>query len=148
MLKSRPIKCYVALDSHGRPCYMQCLVRPSEMRKLCPFFEGSIPALAGNEVLLEFAFTHEAFRGNGVMTTAMAQIAEKVLDFGARWVTTYVAVNNIPALKACERAGFVPFEVRQDSWRFFQCHTTFTPLPAGNTSPCNLGKSSNGDSFS
>ena len=39
----------------------------------------------------------------------MAQIAERGTDLGARWVITFVTVDNIPSLKGCQRAGFVPY---------------------------------------
>ena len=69
---------------------------------------GGFPPLADGEALLENAYTPPAYRGLGVMAAAMAQIAERARDFGARKVLTFVATDNIASLKGCQRAGFYP----------------------------------------
>lgn len=48
------------------------------------------------------------------MPHAMAKIAEKGKDLGARRVVTFVAHDNLPALKGCKRAGFSPYLVRRE----------------------------------
>jgi RimJ/RimL family protein N-acetyltransferase len=38
----------------------------------------------------------------------MALIAEKADTLGARYVITFVAPDNVPSLKGCQRCGFSP----------------------------------------
>ena len=61
----------------------------------------------------ENAYTPPAYRGLGVMPAAMARIAERASDFGARKVMTFVATDNIASLKGCQRAGFHPHLLHQ-----------------------------------
>ncbi len=42
------------------------------------------------------------------MSAAMALIAERATDIGARHVLTFVGDINIASLKGCQRAGFNP----------------------------------------
>jgi RimJ/RimL family protein N-acetyltransferase len=69
---------------------------------------GGFPQLAPNEALLENAYTPANYRGLGIMSAAMALIAERAADFGARYVLTFVDEQNTPSLKGCERSGFHP----------------------------------------
>ncbi len=57
------------------------------------------------------------------------KIAKKGKEIGARFVLTFVEEDNIPSLKACERAGFSPYAVRTDRWVFFRRHSEFETLP-------------------
>jgi GNAT superfamily N-acetyltransferase len=122
--------CYVAANDENQPCYVQWLVGASENGKLRDLFEDRFPVLQSDEMLLEGAFTLEAWRGKGIMAAAMAQIAAKAADHGARWVITFVADDNIPSLKGCKKAGFEPYLRRADRWRMFRHASTFGPLLA------------------
>lgn len=98
---------YVAVDDRdGTPCYVQWLFGAADnafIRKL-----GGFPELAPDEALLENAFTPPRYRGMRIMSAAMASIAEQANDIGARYVLTFVSMDNIASLKGCERAGFAP----------------------------------------
>jgi hypothetical protein len=59
---------------------------------------------------------------------AMAQIAERADQFGARWVVTFVDEGNAASLKGCARAGFVPYLRRDERFRLFQRRVSFTPV--------------------
>jgi hypothetical protein len=130
MLKAYIPTCYVAVTPDNNPCYMQWLIGPSENAKVQSYFSGAVPLLGPDEALLESAFTPEAYRGLGIMPCAMAQIAQKAADFGARWVITFVSNDDIPSLKGCKRAGFAPYLIYKKRWRLFHRRLTFTPLPA------------------
>jgi RimJ/RimL family protein N-acetyltransferase len=54
------------------------------------------------------AYTPPAYRGLGIMSVAMALIAERASEIGAQEVFTFVGVDNIASLKGCQRAGFHP----------------------------------------
>jgi GNAT superfamily N-acetyltransferase len=127
--------CYVAVDEHDRPCYMQLLIGPADNERLQRFFQGSMPQLAPDEALLEGAYTNPGYRGKGVMAAAMARIAEHAEDLGARYVLTFVHDDNIASLKGCERAGFTPHVHREERYRLFRRSVTFTPLPAKESPP-------------
>jgi hypothetical protein len=119
---------YGAVDAHGGLCYVQWLVTSDENRLLQKFFKHAVPALKADEALLENAYTFEQFRGQGIMACAMAQIAQRASDSGARWVMTFVAEDNVPSLIGCKRAGFEPFITRRRSTRLLRQRYTFEPL--------------------
>ena len=85
--------------------------------------------------MLEFAFTPEAHQGKGIMAAAMARIAERGADLGARYVITFVDHENVPALKGCQRSGFRPYLLRSDRWRLLRRRVSFEPLPPGTPYP-------------
>ena len=74
---------------------------------------SGFPNLEPDEALLENAFTPVAYRGHGIMSAAMALIAERAADIGARNVLTFVGDDNIGSLKGCQRAGFHPHLLNQ-----------------------------------
>lgn len=98
---------YVAVDDrNGTPCYVQWLIGAKDndfIQRL-----GGFPVLKSDEALLENAYTPPAYRGMGIMPAAMALIAERGADLGARYILTFVDLQNIPSLKGCQRAGFYP----------------------------------------
>jgi len=105
--RQKPEGCYVAVDLRDdSPCYMQWLLGANDNRLIATI--GGFPALAQNEALLEHAYTPPSHRGLGIMSSAMALIAERAADIGARHVLTFVEEKNIASLKGCHRAGFSP----------------------------------------
>jgi len=103
-----PKGCFVAVDLRdGKPCYMQWLIGSHDNNLLTRF--KCFPRLANDEALLEQAYTPPSHRGLGIMSAAMALIAERASDLGARRVLTFVEENNTASLKGCWRAGFQPY---------------------------------------
>ena len=90
----------------------------------------SFPALKPDEARLEGAYTPAAFRGQRIMPAAMALIAERAADQRARYVHTFVGIENMASLKGCVRAGFPPYQWREQRLRLFGRTTSFDPLPA------------------
>jgi len=129
LLRSGIQTCHVAVEPDGTACYMQWLILSSQNDQVRAFFGNLYPRLAPDEALLEGAYTPEAYRGQGIMAAAMAQIAERAGQFGARWVVTFVDESNVASLKGCARAGFVPFLRRHEAFRLFRRRVSFTPLP-------------------
>lgn len=107
-----PKGCFVAVDQRdGMACYMQWLFGAAEnqfVRRM-----GGFPELGKQEALLENAYTPAKYRGLGIMSAAMALIAERAEDLGAKDVLTFVDLNNIASLKGCQRAGFFPHLLHQ-----------------------------------
>jgi len=100
-------RAFVAVDERsGRPCYVQWLLGVRDNAFISTL--KGFPLLQPGEALLENAYTPAAFRGLGIMSVAMALIAERAADLNARHVFTYVGDDNIPSLKGCQRAGFHP----------------------------------------
>ena len=128
LLHSGISTCHIAVDESGRACYMQWLILSHENRRVRAFFGNLYPRLAPDEALLEGAYTPESYRGQGIMATAMAQIAERAGQFGARWVVTFVDERSVASLKGCARAGFAPYVRRHEAFRLFRRRVSFTPL--------------------
>lgn len=122
--------CYIATNEEGAPCYRQWLMGPGENLKIKNFWKGLFPKLESGEALLENAFTVPDFRGKRIMPAAMARIAEKGHEIGARYILTFVDINNIPSLKGCKRSGFAPYIVRTEKWFLFNRKIIFTELNA------------------
>lgn len=131
ILRANIPTCYLAETASGEICYMQWLIGQSDLERFRPFFDGELKNLRKDEVLLEFAYTFEMFRGQKIMPAAMAAIAEKGLLSGARYAVTYVQKDNIAALKGCAAAGFSPYMVRNERWRIFAFKESFSSLPDG-----------------
>lgn len=108
--------CYVAEDlRNGAPCYFQWLMGPQQNDRIQSFFPADwFPRLRPDEALLENAYTPVAYRGNGIMSAAMALIAERATGLGCRYVITFVERDNIPSLRGCKRAGFAPYLARTE----------------------------------
>ena len=128
MAKANLPTCYVAVTAADVPCYVQWLIGAADDEKIRNLFGDRFPVLKPDEMLLEGAFTLEAWRGKGIMPAAMSQIAERASERGARWVVTVVFTSNIPSLKGCKKAGFEPYLGRTDHWRAFKFKSNFVPL--------------------
>jgi hypothetical protein len=131
ILKANIPTCYLGITANGQISYMQWLIGQTDLERFRPFFDGELRNLRKDEVLLEFAYTFEEFRGQKIMPAAMAAIAEKGLLSGARYAVTYVQKDNIAALKGCAAAGFSPYMVRKERWRVFSFKESFRSLPDG-----------------
>jgi GNAT superfamily N-acetyltransferase len=120
--------CYVAIDGHGRPVYMQFLVFPDENPRLGDVFGGLIPPLGEDEALLEFAYTPEEYRGQGVMPYAVAKLVEEARRRGAQRLVTFVPGRNPAVLRFFQRIGFEPDRERRERYRLFRRTVSFEPL--------------------
>lgn len=127
--------CYVAVTEDGAPCYLQWLMGHEQNERIRSFFGGEYPTLDRSEMLLENAFTEESFRGMRIMPCAMFKIAEKAKQSHADRVITFVDEANIASLKGCKRAGFVPYLLRTERWRFFRKSFEIERLPIGTAYP-------------
>ncbi len=121
--------CYVAATTNDTPAYMQWLISYKDNDKIEEHFKGLFPRLKKGEALLEAAYCNPAYRGLRIMPAAMAQIAEKAESINARWIKTFVDVQNIPSLKGCRRSGFEPYVLRKDRWFLFRRTTSFHAIP-------------------
>ena len=127
--------CYVGCTESGAICYTQWLIASEQQQRLKTHFKGQLSPYDRDTVLLEFAYTFEQYRGQGIMADAMAQIAEKGIGLGARWAITYVEHDNVASLKGCARAGFRPYMLRFEKWRGLHLSQSFDLLPEGSLYP-------------
>ena len=103
--------CYVARTADtGELCYIQWLVSPEDNHVVKRGFRSRLPRLTEDECLLENAFTFERYRGNRIMSSAVAQLCEIARKRGFKQMIAYVSRYNVASLKACEEAGFKKFE--------------------------------------
>ncbi len=128
LLESGLRTCYVAIAPERKPCYMQWVIPASENERLRTVFGNLYPVLQPDEALLEGAYTPEAYRGKGIMGAAMAEVATRAAEHGARWVITFVDAQNEASLKGCLRAGFAPYLKRQEKFRWFHRAVVFSPI--------------------
>jgi GNAT superfamily N-acetyltransferase len=128
MIKLNVPTCYVAIASNGDICFMQWLIPATENEKIQAIFGSLFPLLNSDEALLECTYTVPAYRGQGIMASAMAQIAEKGNQVGARWVLTFPGRDNERSIKGCVRAGFEPYILRTESLRMFHRSVKFVPV--------------------
>ena len=128
LLETDLATCFVAETERGDVCFMQYLVLPDQNAKLPAVFGGLQPPLEPDEALIEFAFTLEPYRAQGVMPWAMGQLAERARDKGARWLVTYIDEQNRTFLKFYQRLGFRPFRRRLEKRRFLRRHVAFAPI--------------------
>jgi hypothetical protein len=119
--------CYVAVTERDELCYMQWLIGREHNLLLAE--HTHLPTLEHSEALLENAFTPAGFRGQGIMSAAMAQIAAEASKLGARWVLTVVSELNLASIKGCVRAGFQPHMLKMDRWRLLRHQIRYTGVP-------------------
>ncbi len=131
LLHSKIPTCYVAVANDGHACFAGWLFLPSERERVREYFKNGFPQLREDEALFEFAYTHPAYRGNHIMPWAMASIAERAKDHGARWVLAFADHRNDSSLRRCRLAGFEPYLVRKEGCRLFVRTVKFEPLSNG-----------------
>jgi GNAT superfamily N-acetyltransferase len=123
---------YVAVDErNGTPCYVQWLFGAHD-NEFVQKIKG-LPVLQPHQALVENVYTLPSHRGLGIMSAAMALIAERAADFGATEVLVFVGTDNIASLKGCQRAGFNPVMLHHSTHMLFGTvrSDTFTPLADG-----------------
>ena len=121
---------YVAVDDSGMPIYAQWLVRRHQQAALHRVTHGLFRQLGQGEALVEGAYTFVNFRRLGAMVDGMSQLLVRARDAGDESVFTYVAQDNIPSLRGCAEAGFVPDHLQRTRGRFGVRHVTGIPLDA------------------
>jgi hypothetical protein len=113
-------QCYVAVTKDDEICYLQWLCSPEHREQLLSIRFREAYAFDDDSVVLEFAYTFRRFRGLGIMAAALTDIAAE--DKRAHWALTYVSRSNIPSLRGCRGAGFYPYLLSYDRWRFFRLY--------------------------
>jgi RimJ/RimL family protein N-acetyltransferase len=105
---------FVAIDTrNGTPCHVQWMFGPADKRL------NGMPALEAHQALLENVYTPPCYRRRGIMSTAMALIAQCAAERGAREVLVFIPHDNLASLKGAQRAGFRPVMLHRSVRRGF-----------------------------
>ena len=120
--------CYVIETEDKVPCHLQWMVGPEENNRLSQFTGGGLPRIGDSEVLLENAFTTEAYRRRGVEVWTVKQLLEKAAAAGTRRAILFVRDTNTVTQKIVRRLGFVPYLNKTDRRFLFFRKITFQPI--------------------
>ena len=123
---------YVVVTDDDHPCHLAWLIDSRENEKLKSFFCGAIHPLADNQVLYEFVFTLEKYRGLNIQVWRSLKFVEKSVAMGARWAIGYIRSTNEISLKNAQKNAFEPYMIRTDKWRFFRLKMNFKSLSPNN----------------
>ena len=115
VLRSEIPQCYVGITGDNEICYLQWLISPENRKRLQSIRSTDTYGFDDDSVVLEFAYTFKRFRGLGVMSAALADIATQ--DKRAVWAWTYVPRSNVASLRGCRNAGFLPYKTSFNRWR-------------------------------
>jgi GNAT superfamily N-acetyltransferase len=103
--------CYVARTAEGGElCHVQWLVSARADGEAMRNFRARLPSLRNDEVLVENVYTFERFRGNGLMSAVMSDLAALAKSQGFKRMIAYVGLDNQASLRGCDKAGFKKFE--------------------------------------
>lgn len=121
--------CYVAIHPNGKPCHVQWLIEPAENQRIQELFHGQFPWLKSDEMLIEFAFTHEVYRGCGIMPIVTWHLIELARNRGANRAITFLPHLNAVSLKGLSSMGFKPYTLRRSKVVFGFRSVSFNPVP-------------------
>jgi len=111
--------CHIVL-ADGKPCAMIWIIDHTQNNKIENLFKGSVPVLKNDEILMEFGFTHEDYRGCGLLTALVLYSMKKAKEAGKKHLIGFFRINNVGTNKVFKRLGFHPFIIREDKWLLFK----------------------------
>ena len=120
--------CYVTETEEKIPCHLQWMIGPEENSRLLRFTGGGLPPMSDSDMILENAFTTEAYRRKGIEMWTVKQLLEKAVVCGAARVILFVRDTNTVTRKIVERLGFVPYLEKTDRRFLFFRKITFQPI--------------------
>jgi hypothetical protein len=120
--------CYVGVSENDLPCVACWLITASDNRKTQRFFRNGLPELRSDEVMLEQAYTHSAYRGNNLMAWITLNLFQEAARCGARRAIAFVHQENDVSLAASLRIGWKPYMIKDLSWRLMRRKVTFRPF--------------------
>jgi len=69
-------------------------------------------------------------RGQGVMPRTLELVSRKATENNKKYAMLFVEVDNMPSLKGSHRAGFTPYILTKQTWKFLKRQITFETLEA------------------
>lgn len=119
--------CWVGVDSEGIVRYMAWLLMPADNELIRSRWGDWLPQLKPDEALIEGVYTSEEHRGLGIMTDVSHAMAEQARELGVRYVMGFIGEGNAASLRVAEKANFLPYLVREDTWFLFRRRIRFLP---------------------
>ena len=114
--------CYVALTDSGELCHLHWLLSPRYNDLIQANYPSGMRELREGEAMLENGFTFPRYRGKGIMTSAMLDLAAMARSRGFSRLVAQVDKKNKASLKACYRAGFRDFAEQPEIRLLFSIH--------------------------
>jgi hypothetical protein len=130
--------CFVATNNN-EPCLMVWMLTSVENEKIQRYFKRGVPWLKQDEVLFEFIFTVEAYRGMRIMHWAQSTLFKLAAENGFLSAFSLVHSNNKNSLKACWRIGWKPIYLKISCWRYFRRTASFKPISLENPNILEIG---------
>jgi hypothetical protein len=119
---------WVAVDPDGAVCFMTFMLTARDNAVIQAKWEGMLPQLQPDEVLIEGPFAGESARGLGIMTEVAGRLLQVAADSGARYVMGFIGEANVATLKVVELGGLAPFVKREERWFLFRRRILFLPI--------------------
>lgn len=123
--------CFVA-TINNEPCFMVWMLTSVENDKIQRYFKRGIPCLKQDEVLFEFIYTAEAYRGMRIMHWAQSMLFKLAAENGFSSAIALVRNNNKNSLKACWRIGWKPIRLKICYWKYFRRRVIFESISPEN----------------
>ena len=120
--------CYVTETEEKTPCHLQWMIGPEENDRLAQFTGGGLPRMRDNDVILENAFTIEAYRRRGIEMWTVKQLLEMAVARGAERAILFIRDTNTVTQKIVQRLGFEPYLEKMDRRFFANRKIPFQPL--------------------
>jgi hypothetical protein len=126
-LKSGISTCYGGFTNDGKLVVIVWLISRDMNDRIKLYFDDGIKLLGPDEVLCEFIFTHQEYRGMKLHTWATIQMFKKAREIGAVKALAYVNIKNKKSIYVTRRFGWEPFLVKKVSRRLFRRKIEFYP---------------------
>ena len=120
--------CFVAV-TNDVPCLIVWQFTSAENKKIQSYFTGGLSWLKSDEVLFEFIYAAEDYRGLQVMHWAQSKLFKLAAENGYNSAIVFVQKNKTSSLKGCKRIGFKPFLIKISYWRYFRRTVIFKSIP-------------------
>ena len=129
MIKADIPTCYVAVTDVGIPCNMHWMIGSDANDKVQRFSNGVLPVIKEDEVLVEYAFTPERFRKQGINVEVLRYLFRLAQGKGMKRAILFISAQNWGSLKIVSMLGFTPFCLRTYRRRLFLRHITCEHIP-------------------
>jgi hypothetical protein len=127
--------CYVGVTGQGKPVVMNWLLTSEMNDKIqCQHGDGIRP-LKHDEVLCEFLFIDQDYRGLHLNTWSTMKLFLKAKELGASRAIAYSPKINVLSWEVAKKIGWTPYLVKYVNRRIFRRKITFSPYGKDSTLP-------------
>jgi hypothetical protein len=126
-IKSGVETCYIGVTEKEKPVLMNWLLTPDMNDKIQRLFGDGIQLLKPNEVLCEFLFVDQEYRGLHLNTWSTMKLFIKAQELGASRAIAYSPKLNNLSWEVAKKIGWTPYLVKQVNRRIFRRKIIFSP---------------------